>query len=75
MSTDRKTIIRDSLADADLFARAILRLDLHDWQGEILYKASKPGRRRRIAVRAPNGLHSTPIARAMIRVNLIVAAT
>src|ERR1700756_5242407 len=55
MSTDHKTIIRDSLADADLFARAVLRLDLHDWKGKILYKASQSGRRRRIAVRAPNG--------------------
>jgi hypothetical protein len=53
--TDQRTIIPDSLADADLFARAILRLDLHDGQGEILYEASRPGRRRRIAVRAPNG--------------------
>ena len=55
MTTDHKTGIRDSLADADLFARAHLRLPLHDWQGKILYEASKPGRRRRIAVRAPNG--------------------
>jgi phage terminase large subunit len=55
MSTDHKTIIRDSLTDADLFTRAVLRLDLHDWQGKILYKASQSGRRRRMAVRAPNG--------------------
>src|SRR5260221_8806940 len=56
-SESHKTIIRDSLADADLFARTILRFDppLHDWQGKILYEASKPGRRRRMAVRAPNG--------------------
>jgi hypothetical protein len=32
-----------------------LRLDLHDWQGKLLYEASKPGCRRRIAARAPNG--------------------
>jgi hypothetical protein len=56
MTNDQKTIIQDSLADADLFARAILRLDdLHAWQGKILYNASQSGRRRRLAVRAPNG--------------------
>jgi phage terminase large subunit len=55
MSTDQKSIIANSLADADLFARAVLRLDLHDWQGKILYKASQLGQRRRIAVRSPNG--------------------
>jgi len=55
MTNDHKTIIRESLADADLFARAILRLDLHEWQGRLLHEASKPGRRRRIAARAPNG--------------------
>jgi phage terminase large subunit len=55
MTNDQKTIIRDSLADADLFARTILRLPLHEWQGRLLYEASKPGRRRRIAARAPNG--------------------
>lgn len=52
---NHKTIIRDSLADADLFARGILRLPLHDWQGARLYGASKLGTRRRIAIRAPNG--------------------
>src|SRR5258708_15741637 len=55
MTNDHKTIIRESLADADLFARAILRLDLHEWQGRLLHEASKPGRRRRTAARAPNG--------------------
>jgi hypothetical protein len=52
---NHKTIIRDSLEDADLFARAVLRLPLHDWQGARLYGASKLGTRRRIAIRAPNG--------------------
>jgi len=40
---NHKTIIRDSLADADLFARGILRVPLHDWQGARLYGASKLG--------------------------------
>ena len=50
-----KTIIRDSLADADLFASGHSSAGSHDWQGKILYNASQPGRRRRMAVRAPNG--------------------
>jgi hypothetical protein len=56
-ATDQKTILQEGLTDADLFARSILRFNppLHDWQGKILYEASQPGRRRRMAVRAPNG--------------------
>jgi hypothetical protein len=55
MSNNHKDILVDSLADADLFAQVILRLKLHHWQGKILQHASQSGRRKRIAVRAPNG--------------------
>jgi phage terminase large subunit len=55
MATNHKEILVDSLADADLFARAVLLLTLHDWQGKILFRASQSGRRKRLAVRAPNG--------------------
>jgi len=59
MNDDRQNeataILRDSIADAETFARVILRLPLHEWQGRILEDASPSGKRRRMAVRAPNG--------------------
>jgi hypothetical protein len=51
----QKEVIRDSLEDAETFAHVVLRLPLHEWQGQILEDASPLGTRRRMAVRAPNG--------------------
>src|SRR5690349_5203605 len=55
MTSDHNAILRESLEDADLFARTVLGLALHDWQGERLFGLSRLGTRRRVAIRAPNG--------------------
>jgi hypothetical protein len=55
MPDEAQKILRDSLADAESFARVILGLSLHEWQGRLLDGLSKLGTRRRIAVRSPNG--------------------
>src|SRR5258708_2159133 len=53
---DKQLIIRDSLVTAERYARTILNVELHEWQARVLYDCSVPlGRRRRVAVRAPNG--------------------
>ena len=41
--------------DAERYAKHILKLDLHPWQGRALEDCSVFGLRRRIAIRAPNG--------------------
>lgn len=51
----KQYIIRDSLHDAERYARTILNIQLHPWQAKVLYDCSVPlGRRRRVGVRAPN---------------------
>src|SRR5258708_6197830 len=57
MTQELKTsIIRESIHDAERYARTILNVELHEWQARVLYDCSVPlGKRRRVACRAPNG--------------------
>src|ERR1700732_5344073 len=53
---DKAQINERCLADAAHYASAVLGVSFHRWQGEALYDCSVPLRkRRRVAVRAPNG--------------------
>ena len=51
----RSKLITEALSNAFMWGRLILGLSFYDWQAKILLSASRTGKRRKLAVRAPNG--------------------